>query len=55
MRLLEEGHVVTAVDNLSRGNYGAIKELKKMACGPACYKYINIDLGNPHDVAQVVR
>ena len=31
LRLLEDGHAVTIVDNLSRGNRGAIRELEKVA------------------------
>ena len=53
MRLMEEGHVVTAVDNLSRGNYGSIKALRKLSCGPTCFKFINIDLGQPFHVKEV--
>ena len=31
LRLLEEGHAVTTIDNLSRGNLGAIHTLQNIA------------------------
>ncbi|KAK3274242.1 hypothetical protein CYMTET_17562 [Cymbomonas tetramitiformis] len=45
MRLLGDGHAVTAVDNLSRGNIGAIRILEKMAARNR-FRFVEADLGD---------
>jgi FlaA1/EpsC-like NDP-sugar epimerase len=44
-RLLQDGHAVTAIDNLSRGNIGAIRVLQQMA-HPGQFQFIKADLGD---------
>eukprot|EP00899_Mesostigma_viride_P020333 jgi/Mesvir1/28300/Mv04822-RA.1 len=45
LQLLELGHRVTVVDNLSRGNVGAIRELEKIAT-PGQLRFVLVDLGD---------
>ena len=52
MQLLERGYAVTAVDNLSRGNGGAIRALKAMA-PEGSFRAVYGDLGHPSDVDAV--
>lgn len=51
-RLLEDGHAVTVVDNLSRGNLGAIRILQRIA-KPGRFQFIEADLGDSHAVLQI--
>jgi UDP-arabinose 4-epimerase len=52
MQLLERGYAVTAVDNLSRGNGGAIRALRELA-PVGSFRAVYGDLGHPHDVDAV--
>eukprot|EP00051_Salpingoeca_urceolata_P034837 m.26976 g.26976 ORF g.26976 m.26976 type:complete len:395 (-) comp8399_c0_seq1:31-1215(-) len=52
--LLEQGHMVTVVDNLSRGNMGAIEALAKVAL-PGQLVFHEVDLGNADHVKHVFR
>eukprot|EP00239_Pterosperma_sp_CCMP1384_P002242 CAMPEP_0197844702 /NCGR_PEP_ID=MMETSP1438-20131217/1682_1 /TAXON_ID=1461541 /ORGANISM="Pterosperma sp., Strain CCMP1384" /LENGTH=371 /DNA_ID=CAMNT_0043455639 /DNA_START=315 /DNA_END=1430 /DNA_ORIENTATION=+ len=52
LALLERGHAVTAVDNLSRGNIGAVSVLEKLAHRNQ-YRFINADLGDQDSVDRV--
>lgn len=54
MVLGEAGHAVTVVDNLSRGNFGALVALDDMLPNER-FRYINIDLGSKADVCAVFR
>lgn len=54
LRLLNDGYRVTIVDNLSRGNYGAIKVLQKIA-QPQRLQFIKADLGDPASVDRLFR
>ena len=47
--LLERGYAVTALDNLSRGNGGAVRELQKMA-SKGSFRIVYGDLGRLEDV-----
>jgi FlaA1/EpsC-like NDP-sugar epimerase len=44
-RLLKDGHSVTVIDNLSRGNVGAVNVLKQLA-DPGRFQFIKLDLGD---------
>jgi len=44
MRLLNDGHYVTVLDNLSRGNYNAIRKLKSI--GANRFAFYDIDLND---------
>jgi hypothetical protein len=52
LQLLEDGHAVTIVDNLSRGSRGAIEALKKVA-RPKQLRFVLLDLGNPDRVVEL--
>lgn len=45
IRLLEDGHRVTIVDNLSRGNIGAVRYLQNFA-DPGKLQFVKADLGD---------
>lgn len=49
MLLLEEGYAVTIVDNLSRGNWGAVKELQRLDKQQRL-EYVQADLGDRYAV-----
>mmetsp|Transcript_1293 Transcript_1293/g.2679 ORF Transcript_1293/g.2679 Transcript_1293/m.2679 type:complete len:401 (+) Transcript_1293:280-1482(+) len=49
LRLLEDGHAVTVLDNLSRGNRGAVDVLRHMA-PPGRFQFVEADLGNYQQV-----
>lgn len=52
LRLLEEGRRVTIIDNLSRGNLGAIRVLEKTASSRGVpLTFVNADLGDRDAVA----
>jgi hypothetical protein len=53
-RMLKDGHSVTVVDNLSRGNLGAVNVLKSLA-DPGRFQFVNLDLGNGHALKQMFR
>jgi hypothetical protein len=42
---LEQGHAVTVLDNLSRGNVGALTQLSQ-AAEPNRFSFIRVDLGH---------
>lgn len=44
LKLLEDGHAVTIIDNLSRGNLGAIRQLQKIA-RPNQLQFYEMDIG----------
>jgi UDP-arabinose 4-epimerase len=54
LRLLEDGHAVTVVDNLSRGNRGAITALQAVA-KPGQFRFVKLDLGDPTRVLSLFR
>ncbi|TVQ53832.1 MAG: UDP-glucose 4-epimerase GalE [Phycisphaerales bacterium] len=51
LRLLEEGHLVTIVDDLSRGNSGAIEALRQV--GPVAF--VEGDIGDRDLMRQIMR
>jgi hypothetical protein len=51
-RLLEDGHAVTVVDNLSRGNIGAINVLNQIA-SPGRFQFVQADLGHADVVKDI--
>ncbi|PPS00635.1 hypothetical protein GOBAR_AA20047 [Gossypium barbadense] len=51
LRLLKESYRVTIVDNLSRGNIGAIKVLQELFPEPGRLQFIYADLGDPDAVS----
>ncbi|CAK9271237.1 unnamed protein product [Sphagnum jensenii] len=53
LRLLEEGHRVTIVDNLSRGNIGAIEKLQHLFPEPGRLQFIHADLGDSKHVNEI--
>ncbi|XP_030470654.1 probable UDP-arabinose 4-epimerase 2 isoform X1 [Syzygium oleosum] len=53
LRLLKDSHRVTIVDNLSRGNIGAVKVLEKLFPEPGRLQFINADLGDPQAVNKI--
>eukprot|EP00850_Spirogloea_muscicola_P012254 SM000078S22113 [mRNA] locus=s78:497917:500508:+ [translate_table: standard] len=54
LRLLEDGNRVTIVDNLSRGNMGAIDVLQSLAA-PGMLQFILADLGDPAIVDHILK
>lgn len=52
IRLLEEGHYVTIIDNLSRGNLKAINTLTRLAQGRLAF--IPQDLGFPEELTKLL-
>jgi hypothetical protein len=53
-RLLRDGHSVTVLDNLSRGNIGAVQVLQRLAA-PGQFQFVKVDLGNGALVKDVFR
>lgn len=53
LRLLQDGFRVTIVDNLSRGNLGAVKVLQGLFPEPGKLQFLNVDLGDSHAVNEV--
>lgn len=53
LRLLKESYRVTIVDNLSRGNIGAVKVLQDLFPEPGRLQFINADLGDPKSVDKI--
>lgn len=51
--LLEQGHAVTVVDNLSRGNMGALMQLSSVH-PPSKFKFFLVDLGNSEEMKTVL-
>ncbi len=49
LALLEAGHTVTVLDNLSRGNLGALAVLASLH-PPASFKFLHTDLGDQESV-----
>eukprot|EP00252_Welwitschia_mirabilis_P001579 TRINITY_DN1145_c0_g2_i2.p1 TRINITY_DN1145_c0_g2~~TRINITY_DN1145_c0_g2_i2.p1 ORF type:complete len:410 (+),score=73.14 TRINITY_DN1145_c0_g2_i2:41-1270(+) len=55
LRLLEDGYMVTIVDNLSRGNIGAVHVLEKLFPQPNRLQFIYVDLGDKSSVEEIFR
>ncbi|KAF7150081.1 hypothetical protein RHSIM_Rhsim02G0165700 [Rhododendron simsii] len=53
LRLLKDSHRVTIVDNLSRGNIGAVKVLQELFPEPGRLQFIYADLGDPEAVKKI--
>ncbi|XP_002529901.2 UDP-arabinose 4-epimerase 1 [Ricinus communis] len=53
LRLLKDGYRVTIVDNLSRGNLGAVKVLQELFPEPGRLQFIYADLGNSKSVNKI--
>ncbi|XP_061962746.1 UDP-arabinose 4-epimerase 1-like [Populus nigra] len=53
LRLLKDGYRVTIVDNLSRGNLGAVKVLHELFPEPGRLQFIYADLGEPKTVNSI--
>lgn len=53
LRLLKDSHRVTIVDNLSRGNLGAVKILQQLFPDPAQLQFIYADLGDAKAVNKI--
>lgn len=53
LRLLQDGYRVTIVDNLSRGNLGAVKVLQNLFPGPGRLQFIYADLGDAKAVHKI--
>ncbi|GFZ06104.1 NAD(P)-binding Rossmann-fold superfamily protein [Actinidia rufa] len=53
LRLLKDSHRVTVVDNLSRGNMGAVKVLQELFPEPGRLQFIYADLGNAKAVNKI--
>lgn len=53
LRLLKDSHRVTIVDNLSRGNLGAVKVLQQLFPDPAQLQFIYADLGDAKAVNKI--
>ncbi|EHA8587306.1 UDP-arabinose 4-epimerase 1 [Cocos nucifera] len=53
LRLLKDSYRVTVVDNLSRGNIGAIKVLQELFPEPGRLQFIYADLGDAKAVNQI--
>lgn len=51
LALLQRGHSVTVVDNMSRGNVGALLKLHHLA--PERFKFYNVDLGDYDSLLEV--
>lgn len=51
LRLLKDSYRVTIVDNLSRGNIGAVKVLQKLYPNPGRLQFIYADLGDAEVVS----
>ncbi|KAI3966330.1 hypothetical protein MKX01_007173 [Papaver californicum] len=55
LRLLKDSYRVTIVDNLSRGNFGAVKVLQEQFPEPGRLQFIYADLGDPKAVNKIFR
>ncbi|KMZ62349.1 UDP-glucose 4-epimerase [Zostera marina] len=53
LRLLKDSYRVTIVDNLSRGNLGAVKILQDQFPKPGRLQFIVADLGHPEEVDRI--
>ncbi|KAF3554558.1 hypothetical protein F2Q69_00011273 [Brassica cretica] len=53
LRLLKDSYRVTIVDNLSRGNLGAVKILQQLFPEPGRLQFIYADLGDAHAVNKI--
>ncbi|XP_021912347.1 UDP-arabinose 4-epimerase 1-like [Carica papaya] len=53
LRLLKDSYRVTIVDNLSRGNIGAVKVLQELFPEPGRLQFIYADLGDPKAVNKI--
>ncbi|KAL5577835.1 hypothetical protein UlMin_019534 [Ulmus minor] len=53
LRLLKDSYRVTIVDNLSRGNLGAVKVLQDLFPEPGRLQFIYADLGDPNSVNKI--
>lgn len=52
LELLQQGHTVTVIDNLSRGNLGALRVLESAA--PDRYHFHKVDLGDKQGLRRVL-
>jgi len=55
LRLLERGHDVTVIDDLSRGNRAAVDILRDAAPHPDAFEFSKLDVGATDRVAEVMR
>uniref|UniRef100_A0A0D6R7P6 NAD-dependent epimerase/dehydratase domain-containing protein n=1 Tax=Araucaria cunninghamii TaxID=56994 RepID=A0A0D6R7P6_ARACU len=55
LRLLEDGYMVTIVDNLSRGNIGAVRVLQQLFPNPHQLQFICADLGDKRAVDEIFK
>ncbi|KAH9324046.1 hypothetical protein KI387_004224 [Taxus chinensis] len=55
LRLLEDGYMVTIVDNLSRGNIGAIHVLRQLFPNSNLFQFIYADLGDKRAVDEIFK
>ncbi|XP_057851050.1 probable UDP-arabinose 4-epimerase 2 isoform X3 [Cryptomeria japonica] len=55
LRLLEDGYMVTIVDNLSRGNIGAIRVLQQLFPNSNQLRFIFADLGDKRAVDKIFK
>ncbi|KAI7734232.1 hypothetical protein M8C21_011545, partial [Ambrosia artemisiifolia] len=53
LRLLKDSYRVTIVDNLSRGNIGAVKVLQRLFPEPGRLQFIYADLGDAKAVNKI--
>lgn len=53
LRLLKDSYRVTIVDNLSRGNLGAVRILQELFPEPGRFQFINADLGDAKVVHKI--
>ncbi|KAG0569368.1 hypothetical protein KC19_6G085600 [Ceratodon purpureus] len=53
LRLLEDGHRVTILDNLSRGNMGAVEQLQALFPEPGRLQFVYGDLGDSKRVNEI--
>ncbi|XP_050381859.1 UDP-arabinose 4-epimerase 1-like [Argentina anserina] len=53
LRLLKDSYRVTIVDNLSRGNIGAVRILQQLFPGPGRLQFIKADLGDAKAVSKI--
>jgi UDP-glucose 4-epimerase len=54
LRLLDDGHAVTVVDNFARGHRGAIDVLRR-AASPASFHFAELDVNNAPALAALMR
>lgn len=55
LSLLESGHRVVAIDNLTRGHRGAIENLSKSATSPEAFEFIEASISDRDRMAGILR